>query len=191
MNGFRPHLTSALAGAALLVCASHAQAQNKMAPGLWENSFTTSGMGGDTERSLADAQKKMAAMPPEQRKMIEAMMAKQGVSLGGGAGKPTTVKTCVTPEMAARDAVAMQDGRCKVTQQSRSASSVKFKFECGGEAPSKGEGEYSFSGDKSYSGKTTIDRVVGGKPDRMEITNSGKWLGADCGAIKPVGTPGK
>ena len=70
--------------AALLACACAAGAQN-LKPGLWEitNKMQSSG-GGDGPQM----QKQLAAMPPEQRKMVEEMMAKQGVKPGaGGAGR--------------------------------------------------------------------------------------------------------
>ena len=54
-----------------------AAAQTTLKPGLWEIQHKTSGK---AEASHADAemQKQMAAMPPEQRKQMEAMMAGRG-----------------------------------------------------------------------------------------------------------------
>jgi hypothetical protein len=38
---------------------------------------------------------------------------------------------------------------------------------------------------KVYTGKATINTEVEGKPERMDISQAGKWLSDDCGNIKP------
>jgi hypothetical protein len=67
-------LALALAGALPL-----AHAQQKLAPGLWETKMTVGDK--DMQAAMAQARAQMANMPPEQRKMMEGMMAKQGVGL--------------------------------------------------------------------------------------------------------------
>ena len=170
-----------------LAAALPVQAQ-KIVPGLWEYSMTMKGQqGGQMEAAQAQMQAQMASMPPEQRKKIEAMMAQRGVQMGGP-GKPMVVKTCVTPEQASRDMrdeVPQHDSNCKQVSKSRSGNTMKFKFECGGERPSSGEGEYTFVSDKEMKGHVVVNTTVKGKPETMEMDNAGRWLGADCGDIKP------
>ena len=168
---------------ALLLASAGAFAQPKLAPGLWEHSFQMKGGGAEMDAAMAKMQKEMAAMPPEQRKMVEEMMAGRGVKIGSN-GTSTTVQVCMTKEQVARDQVPM-DGRCTQQNVQRSGNTMRFKFACTGEHPTSGEGEYTFADDKSYSGRSTIDTTVDGKPQRMEVQNSGKWLGADCGSVKP------
>ena len=38
----------------------------------------------------------------------------------------------------------------------------------------------------SYSSKSVMNTTVEGKPERMTMDQTGKWLSADCGALKPV-----
>lgn len=169
-----------LAAAVLAAAATHAQS---IKPGLWEHAFTIKSASGQMEGAMAEMQKQMAALPPDQRKMMEQMMAQQGVGMGP---KGQSVKICITPEEAARQEVPAAEGNCtqKVTQ--RSGNTIKVSFSCGAPHPSSGEGEISFQSPSAYTGKTTVTTTVQGKPERMDMTTTGKWLSADCGAVKPV-----
>lgn len=184
------HLPSTLGLAALaLFCASDAAAQ-KLAPGLWEHSVTMKTASGRMEAGMARMQQQLAAMPPEQRKQLEAMMAGQGMgmgAMGGGAGKPMVVKLCLTPEQAARDEMPQSDGQCRQTSQERSGKTLRFKFVCSGERPSSGEGVYTLDSDKAHQGRTVITTTAAGQPERMEMEHRARWLGASCGDVKPRG----
>ncbi len=172
------------AAALLLAIATAAAAPalaQKVAPGLWEHQMTMKGARMDA--AMAQMQQQMAAMPPEQRKMMEDMMARQGV--GMAAGKPNSVRVCITPEQAARDEMPQHDGRCKQQSMQRSGNVVRFKFVCTGEPPASGEGEFTLVSDKENKGRVTVNTTVKGQPERMEIEQAGKWISADCGAIKP------
>lgn len=159
-----------------------AQAQ-KMRPGLWEHSFTMKSQSGQTEKAMRDMQQQMASMPPEQRKMMEQMMAQQGMGMGAPG---RSVKVCITKEQAERDEVPQQEGRCTQQVVQRTANTIKVKFTCAGNPPSSGEGEVTFLSPTAYTGRTTVNTTVEGKPERMNMEQSGKWLSADCGNIKPV-----
>lgn len=170
-------------------CAFTAGAQS-MKPGLWE---IANKMGGnpELEKSMAEMQKQMASMPPEQRKMMQEMMAKQGVSMDAGAGGAMVMKMCMTKEMVERNQLpTQQQGDCKTTVTSRSANTMKMSFTCA-QPPSSGEGEYTFSGDTAYTMKMTMNTTHQGKPMRTTMDAKGKWLGADCGTIKPMQIPAK
>ena len=156
----------------------------KITPGLWENSMTMKSGDGEASAAMAQMQQEMARMPPEQRKMMEDMMAKQGVSVSG-AGKAITAKVCITPEMASRDELPQTDSNCKQTSKERSGNTVRFKFVCTGKEAASGEGEYTMLNDKQHKGRTVVTSTVKGKPERMEIDPTGKWLAADCGDLKP------
>ena len=175
-------LRLALVAASLALTTLGASAQS-MKPGLWEHSFTMKSQSGQMEKGMADMQKQMASMPPEQRKMMEQMMAKNGVGMGA---KANTVKVCISPEQAARMDIPQQDGHCKQDITQRSGSTMKFKFSCAGQPPTSGEGEITFSSPTSYSSKSVVNTAVEGKPERMTMDQTGKWLAADCGALKPV-----
>ena len=164
--------------------AGAAQAQ-KMRPGLWEKSVAMKSSGGQIEAAMAQARAQLAAMPPEQRAQIEAMMAHQGV--GMAADKPTTLRICITPEMAARDEFNPGDSRCKSSSFTRSGNTVRFKFSCDTErGPSSGEGEYTLVSDTETRSKMFVNTMHEGKPMRMDMKSSGRWLGASCGDLKPI-----
>jgi Protein of unknown function (DUF3617) len=168
----------------IALAATSAQAQSQK-PGLWEHSSNTQARGGEMAQQLAEMKKQMAALPPEQRKAMEQMM---GMSVTSD-GQTMTVKHCITPEEAAKAFVPSHDDECKYTITQRSATSIKAKFVCSDEGRSSGEGEYQYKGDTAYSGRFSVTTMVNGKPERMEMTQSGKWLSAQCGNVKPANTP--
>jgi hypothetical protein len=100
--------------------------------------------------------------------------------------RANTAKVCISPEQAARMDLPQQDGQCKQDVTQRSGSTMKFKFSCAGQPPTSGEGEVTFSSPTSYSSKSVVNTVIEGKPERMTMDQIGKWLAADCGALKPV-----
>ena len=168
--------------ATLLFTALAAGAQTQ-APGLWEHAFTVKSAGGEMERALAEMKKQMDAMPPEQRQQVEQMMASRGVKMGaqGGSGK-----VCLSKEQAARPAEPKVPDGCTQQVDQRSARTVKFHFECTKPSASRGEGEMTYLSEKAYTGKMNITGEVSGKPQQMSMDMTGKWLGADCGDVKPV-----
>ena len=176
------HASIALSSAALagLVGAQPA----KLQPGLWEQTMTMKTASGEMESKMAQMQQQLASMPPEQRKMVEDMMAKQGVGMGA-AGRNTTIKMCVSPEQAERAEMPQQDGNCKQEMVERSGGTVRYRFSCTGEHPTSGEGEYTMTNASSYSGKATVLTQVKGKPEKIDMTTTGRWVSADCGNIKP------
>ncbi|RYF39818.1 MAG: DUF3617 domain-containing protein [Comamonadaceae bacterium] len=179
------HLLTAAACAALCLPA----AAQQLKPGLWE---VTNKMGGNPQmdQAMAQMQQQMASMPPAQRKQMEDMMAKQGVQVGAGAGG-ISARICMTKEMVEQSPVPMQQqGDCKFTTQQRSGNTYKMAYSCAN-PPSSGEGEYTFLGPEAYKGKMTVVSNPRGKPETMTMEGSGKWLGADCGAVKPFPMPKK
>ena len=163
---------------------AHAQPQ-KMRPGLWEHSMTMKSQSGQMEAAMAEMQKSLASMPPAQRKQMEQMMAQQGVGMGP---KGQTVKVCVTQEQADRDTVPQQEG-CTQKVQRINASTMKVAFSCKGgqgQPPSSGEGTVSMQGPTAYTGQFKIKTENEGKPEQIDMAQSGKWLSDNRGAIKPV-----
>ena len=162
--------------------AAHAQ---KIRPGLWENTVAIKSSGGQAEAAMARMQEQLASMPPEQRAQIEAMMARQG--LGMAAGKPNTVRSCVSPEMAARNEMHSGDGRCKSTGHTRTGNTVRFKFVCQGEGASgDGEGEFTLVSDTESQGKMWVNAERGGRAMRIDMESTSRWVAAQCGEVKPT-----
>ncbi len=180
--------TPVLFAATLLALPALAQAQ-KIAPGLWEYTMTMQAQGGRAEAANARMQEQMAKMTPEQRKMMESMMAQRGVAMASG-GPPgampgTTVRVCITPEQAARNEMPHQDGNCRQTGQERSGNTLKFRIACTGEHPSSGEGQFTLNSDKSVSGQVTMQPEDKSLAERVQMQHQGRWIAADCGDVKP------
>lgn len=155
-----------------------------MKPGLWENSFTIKSKSGKVENSMSKMQENMAQMPAKQRKMIEEMMARQGVAMGGA---PSSIKVCISKEQAQNLEIPQKnEGRCTHEVLKRTSNSVKMKFNCPGDPATKGEGEFTLISPTVFTGKTMVDTVKNGKSDHLDMTQKGKWLSADCGDLKPV-----
>jgi len=179
----RLFLLIALGAAALPVAA-----QPRMAPGLWETRMQVQ-QGGASVDAMAQMQKQLAAMPPEQRKQVEQMMAQRGVAPGGAGPGGTGVKVCISKDQAARCELPSNEGeRCKRESLSSEGNTMKFKFSCSDPA-STGEGQFTFASEKAYSGRLVVDSIVNGKPQRTEMQQTGQWLGADCGTLKPREKP--
>ena len=148
-------------------------------------------MSGQSGKEMAQAQQQMANMSPEQKKMMQDMMAKQGVSMDAGGGPGVVnVRVCMTKEMAERGDVPAAQGDCKNTLSPRSGNSMKFSFSCAN-PPSSGEGQIVFVSPEAYTTKVTVNTVSQGKPEKISMDGAGKWLSADCGAVKPMPTAKK
>jgi hypothetical protein len=185
----RLFVASASALGTLLLAAPPAMAQN-LKPGLWEINNKMQSGSGQLEKAMAESQKQMAAMPPEQRKMMQDMMAKQGLSMGPGAGGNMAVKICMSKEMVERNELPAQQGECKTTHSPRTGNTMKMSFACT-QPPSSGEGTVTFVSPEAYTMKMTMKSMTQGKPETMTMDGGGKWLSADCGNIKPLAAPKK
>ena len=135
--------------------AGAACAQSQLKPGLWEISHKMQSSSGQMEQQMAQAKERMASMTPEQRKMMEEMMAQRGVKMGqGGPGGGMTVKVCMTKEMVERREMPTNRGECKTTKQSMSGNTMNVAFTCVN-PPSSGEGQFTFNSPESYNMKMT------------------------------------
>lgn len=169
----------------LAVLTTAALAQGKLKPGLWEVQQRMAG-GAQMDTAMAQMRERLASMPPDQRKMVEEMMAKQGVGMAPGGG--SAIRVCISKEMAERgDMPTQQRGDCKTTITDRSASGMKMSFTCTNPQAS-GEGQFQFQGDSAYTMNMTVNSARGaqGRPETMTIQSQGRWVGADCGGLQPV-----
>ena len=156
-------------------------------PGLWEISNKTKSSNPQTEKAMADMQKQLASMPADQRKMMEDMMAKQGIGMSTD-GAAMVVKICLTPEMVERNELPAQQGQCQHTMSPKIGNVIKMSFKCT-QPPSSGHGQMTFETPQSYTTNMVVDSMVGGKPEQMTMDSRGKWLSADCGNVRPIPRP--
>jgi hypothetical protein len=170
-----------IAAGAVALAALPAAAQS-LKPGLWEvqNKVSTAGM----PDAMAEMQKQMAAMPPEQRKQMEAMMAQHGMRMAPGTGGGIATQMCMTREMVERNELPMDEG-CRMTQQQRTGNTMRMAFTCT-KPPSTGEGEFTFLGPEAYRSRMTVKVTDKGRTETATVEGSAKWLSADCGKVKPI-----
>ena len=155
---------------------AHAQ---MLQPGLWE--MTTSNMLVDG-KPLPDMQFMLAQLknlPPEQRVMMEQMLAKQGITLGGNG-----IQSCLTPEQVKTDDIPLQDPQSGCTQRitKRNGNVWDFEFTC---PKAQGAGKATFLSDRQFVTSVSGTFNASGTPQQGSMNTKAVWLGSDCGAVKP------
>ena len=162
-----------------------AQAQTHPAPGLWEEQVTVKSDDAQMEAAMARMKERLAAMPPDQRRIVEAQMAARGVGMGGGAH---SVRVCISKEQADRGFVPDRndDGKCTRQELSRSGNEIDFAYSCNeGETQVTGRGSAVFGDSKSFSVTTESDIRNPRRPMHMSSRIVGRFVSSDCGDVKP------
>jgi hypothetical protein len=172
----------ALVALAILILSCVASQAQTMKPGLWEVRHQAQ-LDPQQQAQMDEARKEMAAMPPDQRKMMESMMAQRGMS-ADMAGGGMMVKVCVTKEQAERDAPPVDDRTDCKHDVKRDGKVIHTRFECS-KPPSQGEGDITMTSPEAYSMKMRVTSQRDGKAQTMAMSGEGRWLGSECGAIKP------
>jgi hypothetical protein len=160
-----------------LLFAATAQAAGNMKPGLWE--ITTQ----------SDAMQNMPKIPPAQ---IE-RMRKMGVDVPQFQNGAIVSKVCISKETAERSQWPQPDqgGKdCKTGAAQQQGSSYTADIVCDGpDMKGKGTLKASFASNESFSSSTDFKGTAGGRPIQDHSVTSGKWLGADCGSVRPAPPP--
>lgn len=172
----RTTLVTLLGGLAIGAGSAPALAQpHALLPGLWEMQVRNPELDAAREQMM----KQLADAPPAMRRQIEQLMASQGVTLGGNG-----VRACITPEQA-RMGPNVADDEDGCTQEMDWKGPVgHYRMTC--PDGRRGTGEITFTSDKAWEGRGEfVDPGAGGKV--MKVSYSSRWLGSDCGAVKPVG----
>jgi hypothetical protein len=167
-------LGAALA-AALLPALALAQAP-PIKPGLWEVHAERE-VNGQPAATAADSMKKMS---PEVRARMEAMMKQRGMATGsGGASHVCLSKESLDP------AYWQHLTNCKTDFVGRTATAWKWHTVCP-QNDAVIDGEAVFASAESYTIKTASTRTFRGESKVTKMAMQAKWLGADCGELKPV-----
>lgn len=179
-----PVLTMSLA----LASATHAQASGGLKPGLWESRVLKLNVNGQDMLSQMSAMQEqmrqaMAKMSPAERKQMEAMM-------GAQMADPMMQRICISPEMAARDESILprpEDAQCEQPKIKRSGQRTTFEVACKTrEGPMLTKGESLVSGDRVDTKVETVVTTAGGGRQVSLTESTMKYLGKDCGSVKPV-----
>ena len=160
------------------VPAAQAQTAPPIKPGLWQ-------VQGEREvngQKAPDPMEQMKNLPPAARQQMEAMMKQRGVDMGQGGGLQ---KICHSRESLDQGRWKNDGERCKTDITSRSAVAWKWRSVCT-QPDAEMDGEAVFTNPENYTVKTLMTSQRGGKPQTMRMTITAKWVGADCGDLKPV-----
>ena len=174
---------SSLSGGVRLASGVWAASAQDCKPGLWEIRQKPQ-LDPQRQAQMEQMQKQMAALPPEQRRQMESMMSQHGVSMNFQGGE-LTLKSCVTKEQADRAAMPRTDGKCEHDSK-RTGDTMLVNFRCTNPA-SEGTNEITFLGPDHYKTKSEIRAQRDGKTEVIRSTGEARYLGSDCGSLKPQG----
>jgi hypothetical protein len=112
------------------------------------------------------------------------------MQLGTGAGG-MSARICMSQQMVERSELPVsQQGNCRNTRHQRSGNTVKMAYTCT-QPNSSGEGEFTLLSPQAYTSRMTVTDSAAGQAQKVTMTASGKWIGADCGGLKPLGAATK
>jgi hypothetical protein len=142
-------------------------------PGLWEVKLVG---GEDRSAQLAE---RMKNMPPDKRAQMEAMMKEHGIDITAGGA------THVCYDKDSMDVAQLEkQTTCKTDFSSRTSSSWKWHSVCS-QFKSESDGEAVFTNAENYTINTTTTSTMSGQPKTTKRTMQAKWLGSNCGDLKP------
>lgn len=154
-------------------------------PGLWEMKQRPQ-LDPQRQAQMEALQKQMGALPAEQRKQMESMLAQQGVSMNFQGGE-LTLKSCVSREQAEQALLPRTDGKCQHETQ-RNGNQLRVTFRCTNPA-SEGFSDITLIGSDRFTTTSEVRSQIAGKTDTVRSTGEARWLGADCGTLQPQGKP--
>ena len=158
---------------------AHAQDAPPIKPGLWQ---VKNDMRMPDGSPMPDMRAHLQKLPPDMRRQMEARMKQQGVDLSGGLGD---MKVCLSKQSLEQNNWQGQQGNCKTEVLSRSASTWKWRSVCT-DPQAVIDGEALFASPEAYTMKTVMKRTAGGQTQTARMTTESKWLGSDCGDLKPM-----
>lgn len=172
------------------VCASNAFAQPpEIKPGLWQIQMTLpGGMKGNPMAGKIEMMKsQMASLPAEQRKQMEQALA--GLQAQGTEFTADGMRTnqCITKEDIAKFDLMGNRGPDNCTRKSTpmpggmnvSMHCTQPRMDLDAVVKVQNENAYTFESTATMAGPD-------GKMTTQKTSGSGKWLGSDCGQLKPA-----
>ncbi len=148
-------------------------------PGQWEITSKMQHSDPKVQKAMEEAQKAMANMPPEQRKMMEDMMRKQGVQMSSSGDGSTTISMCVTQAMVDQSSWMNQQSAGCTHSTTGGNGKYQMSFSCKDPA-SSGTGEYAFTGTDAYNFTMDVVSGSGKSAQKMRMTGTGKLLNKNC-----------
>ncbi len=146
--------------------------------GLWEMTWSA-----QTNGKMPNVD--LSKVPAAQQAMAQSMMKNAMAQMG----KPHSFKTCIGEEQL-KKGVSFdynKDPSCTTTVLKSSSSELQAKQVCTGKHPRTVSFDYKAATPESVSGSAQVDMTGDSEAGGMAVASkmSGKWLGADCGSLKP------
>jgi hypothetical protein len=175
---------------ALGATSAGAQTMN-IKPGLWQLEVTMPGADNKPMAGyIAQMKARMAAMPPAQRKEMEAALA--GLEARGTEVTDNGLRTkqCITKENIAQyDLLGTNQAKGCTNKAAPKPGGVNVSMTC--QRPQMTiEAAVTFQGEKAYAFES-LATVPGpdGKMVTQKSSGTGQWLASDCGRVQPA--PGR
>ncbi|AHZ84847.1 hypothetical protein Bb109J_c2153 [Bdellovibrio bacteriovorus] len=147
-------------------------------PGLWEVKMQMT-LDGKAFDPMAEMNKALEQLPPEQRKKMEAMLA-------GSDKIPVTkngYRICYTADMLKSPNKVMEGTKaCTTKITTQTAKKLAGTFDCPKD-DAKGDFEWNAKSSNEYEGLMNGKTSKGGN---TQVRYQGKFISADCGKVKPV-----
>ncbi len=146
--------------------------------GLWE---VTSA--GETTGTPPIPPEALAQMSAEQRAQVQASIA----AAMARANKPTLARSCITEKTLQRglDFNQGDSPNCTRTVVNSTTSQIDVRMACTGDQAMNGTFHFEAVDRKTIRGNLHIVVSNGGNTMTMNRSISGRWLGSDCGTVKP------
>ncbi|MES2535597.1 MAG: DUF3617 domain-containing protein [Pseudomonadota bacterium] len=167
-----------LALSLVLIAAAAHSAENNMRPGLWEMTATSN--------LLALVRQ----IPPDQMQKLSNLARRYGFEMPQIQDGAATSRVCISQQMADRkippNLYHSQSG-CSARNATRNGSSYTMDLVCAGaDLTGSGKAQGTFTSAESFSGRTEFSGAVRGTPVSDQAVTSGRWIGADCGSVRPA-----
>jgi hypothetical protein len=164
------------------VTAAAADPAPPIRPGLWESRPIETLMDGQPLPKAPPID--LQQLPPQVRAQMQKQMQAQGIELGAGG----SVKHCISADMLKRQDWGQAQGGCQITTQSHEGNTWRWQGRCQ-QPPGQMQGSTRFNGDTAYLSEVKMTTQRGGKTQVMQSRVEARWLGADCGAVRPLQPP--
>jgi hypothetical protein len=151
-----------------------------VSPGLWE--ISTSGSASGTPQIPPAV---LAKMTPEQRVLAQALL----LALVAQAKAPHVLRVCITPEQLRQgfDPDRMNHSGCRQSVQSSSPAHLDMHVECTGGSPLDGTVHVDAVDRRTVTGNVDLRAGPDGTGLTIRQSLHGRWLGAACGEVRPIG----
>ncbi len=150
-----------------------------VATGLWEVTSQ-----GETTGMPPIPPEALARMTPEQQQKVKAAMAEAI----GRSGQPTVTRACITQQQLDRGLhfSPREQPNCRQTTLNTSAHTMDAHMVCTGQQHATGNLHVAATDRQAITGNFDFVSTDGKNTITIKRTLQGKWLGSDCGSVKPA-----